>query len=126
MDGHLSRHLHGKTINVLVEGVGMFLSPHALESQNCIERTQLGIVCDAFNGNPCTLIVSWYSLINASDEIDQHLLLWAIFSCSTHSLIMWRHIGKDGDDKFCLHNLPNRNRECVAYFLLEKSYMPKH
>ena len=30
-------------------------------------------------------------------------------------------IGKDENDKFCLHSLPNRNGECLADFSLEYS-----
>ena len=44
-DGHSSWHLHGKTINATIEGVGMLLSPCALKSLNSIERIQLRIVC---------------------------------------------------------------------------------
>ena len=70
MGGHFSHHLHGKSVNAIIEGVEMPLSPFALKSLNSIVRISLRMMYASFNGNPCTTIISCYSPTNASDETD--------------------------------------------------------
>ena len=70
MNGLLSRHLHGKTVDTAKGAVGMLFSPHALKLLNSEEKTQPRIIRATFNGNPNTKIVSCYSPTNASDETD--------------------------------------------------------
>ena len=55
-------------INSVGGGIGMLLSRRALKSLNSIEKTQPRIICAAFNGNPCTAIVSYYCPTKANDE----------------------------------------------------------
>ena len=82
----------------------------------------------SFNINPCTTIISCDSLTNASDEKDI-----LTFSNELSSLVrltpdynvpnidedMNGQIDKDENNKFCLHNLPNKNGEFRAKFSLE-------
>ena len=48
----------------------MFLSPCTLKSLNSIEKIQLRMMVGTFNGNPSTMIISYYSPINTSVEKD--------------------------------------------------------
>ena len=70
MDGCLSQHLHGKTVNAVISSLGMLLSPCALKSLNSIEKIQPRIMVAMFNSNPGTMMISCYSPTNASDETD--------------------------------------------------------
>ena len=116
------------TINADTGGVGMLLSPRALKSLNSIEKIQPRIICATFNGNPCTTIVSCYSPTNASDESDITTFYNELSSLARHTpkhnvLIiggdMNAQIGKDNNNKFSFHSLPNRNGEHLAEFSLE-------
>ena len=108
----------------------MLLSPRALKSLNCIEKTQLRIVWATFNGNPSPMIISCYSPTIASNEtnitpfcdklsfIAQHILKYNI-------LIIGRdlnaQIGKVENNKFSMQNLPNRNGKYLTDFSLKNS-----
>ena len=48
------------SVNVAIRDVGMLLCPHALRSQNNIERIQLRMMCASFRGNSCTKIIFCY------------------------------------------------------------------
>ena len=69
-------------------------------------------------------LTQWFSLAtNTSDETDITTLYdWHI---PKHVLIiggdMNAQIGKDENDKFCLHNLSNRNCEYLTDFSLKNS-----
>ena len=84
------------SMNAIIGGVGMLLSPYALKSLNCIERPQLRIMCVTFNGNLCPTIVSCYYSTNTRGETNITNLQQAIFPCLTHSQTQcfnywWRH-----------------------------------
>ena len=81
-----------------------------------------------FNSNPCTTIISCYIPININDETDlitfYNELSSFIRSIPKHNVLiiggdMNAQIGKDESNKFCLHNLSNRNREHLTQFSLE-------
>ena len=85
-----------------IEGVGIFL-----------------------NGNPCTIIVSCYSPSNASDKMDintfDNELSFLVRLISKHngqkmSGDMNIYIDRNGNNKFWLHNPPNRNDEYLVDF----------
>ena len=57
------------SINAVIVGVGILLSPRALKSYNNIKKIQPRIMVAIFSGNPSTTIIC-YSPTNASDEID--------------------------------------------------------
>ena len=78
-----------------------------------------------FNGNPCTTIMSYNSQTNTSDETDIATLYNELFSLAWHIpnhnvLIiigdMNTQIDKEGNHKFCLHNLPKTNGKFWAEF----------
>ena len=78
-------------------------SPHTLRLRKSIERT-------IFYVNPYTTIVPWYSPTDACDETSLRLVG-----------DMNAQLGKDENNEFCLHNLPNRNADYQADRSLEKS-----
>ena len=91
MDEHLSQHLHGKTVNII-----MLLKPRPLNSFNIIEKIQSRMMVATFNGKPSTTIISCYSPINASDEMDlitfYNKLSSLVSSISKHNILI---IGED-------------------------------
>ena len=115
-------------MNVVIGSVGLLLNPRALKSVNSIEIIQPRMMCASFNGNPNTTIVFCYSLTNTSDGTDiiafyndLSFFIWHLPKLNVLILggNMYAHIDKDGNIKFCSHNLPNRNGEYLTDFLLE-------
>ena len=75
-------------------------------------------------------MISCYSPTNASDEIDIITFYNDLYSLAQHILkhnvLMVRgdinaQIGKDENNKFGLHNLPNRNSKYLTFFSFENS-----
>ena len=58
------------SVNAVIGGVEMLLSPLVLKSLNSIERIQSRIIVARFNGNPGTTVISSNSPTNASDEAE--------------------------------------------------------
>ena len=114
------------SINAVTGSVGIFLSPCAINSQNSKARiqTRMIMMCASFNGDPCTTVISYYSPINASDEMDIITFYKELSSLigyiPKHNILiihgnMNAQIDKDGNNRFCLHNLSNRNIEQIFY-----------
>ena len=111
------------------EGVGMLISRQTLKSLNSIEKIQLWMLVATFNGNPSTTIISCYSPTNVSDEMDLITFYNELYSLvcriPKHNILiigrdMNAQIGKNINNKFCLHNSSNRNGEHLTDFTLEK------
>ena len=88
----------------------MLLSPCVLKSLSNIERIHPRIMCATFGGNPCKTIVSCFSPINASDEMDISTfynklssLAWLIPKQNIVIISgdMNAQIGKDRNNKLC-------------------------
>ena len=67
------------SVNAIIGGVRMFLSPHTIKSLNNTEKIQLRMTCASFNSNHSTTVISCYSPTNASAEQQVN------FACPTHS-----------------------------------------
>ena len=115
------------SVNTTIGAVGMFISSRALNSLNCIEKTQPRIMCATSNGNPRTIIVSFYGHTNASNETGITTFYNGLSSLEWHIpkhnvLIIGRdmnaQIGKDGNNKFCSHNMLKRNGPYLEDFSL--------
>ena len=115
MDGHLHQYLHKKTV---MECEGMLLSPCSLESQNSLEKIQLRMICDSFNGKLCTTIFFSNSSTNVTAETDIITFYNELSSFDWHIpkhnvlIIGWdmnAQIGNDGNNRFCGHISVNRN-----------------
>ena len=87
-------------------------------------------MCAILNGNPFITIISCYSPTNSSDEMDITTFWYKLYSLAEHIpkhnvLIiggdMNAQIGKDKNNKFCLHNLAKRNSEYLIDFSFENS-----
>ena len=83
------------------------------------------MMVDRFNGNPNTMIISSYSPTNAGDETDLITFYNELFSLvrciPKHNILIIgkdtnAQIGKDENNKFCLHNSSNRNGEYLTAF----------
>ena len=128
MDGYLSQHVQGKTVNAVIDGVGMLLTPHTLKSLHSIEKIQSRIMLATFNGNPNTMIIPCYNPTNASDETDQDTFCskWSSFvrSVPKRNILIIAgdtnsQIGKNVNSKFSFHNSSKRNEKHLTDFILE-------
>ena len=103
----LNGHLSLPNFFAILGGVGMLLSLQAVKSLNNIERLQLWMMWGSFNGNSCTTIPT-----NASEEADIvtfYALSSLVWHIPKHNVLiisanMNVQIGKDENNKFCLHN----------------------
>ena len=101
------------SVNAIIGGVGMFVSPCALKSLNSIEKIQPRMMVATFNGNPSTMIIC-YRLTNASDDTD--LITFSLVrSIPKHNIVivggdMNAQIGKDENNEFGLHKWRIFNR----------------
>ncbi|XP_029639432.1 uncharacterized protein LOC115214377 [Octopus sinensis] len=76
-------------INSTIGGVGLLLSPHAL---NSVEKITSRIMVANFNGNPSTTVTWCYSSINVNDEegvinVYNDRLLYDLYQNTTSSLL---------------------------------------
>ena len=81
-----------------------------------------------FNGNPRTTIISCYSPTNVSEEIEL-VAFYDELSSLVHSILkhnmlviggdMNAQIGKNGNNKYSLHNTSNRNGQNLTDFMIE-------
>ena len=106
------------SVNATVGGVGMLIGPRALKSLNSIERIQPRMIAATFNGNPRATIISCYSPTNVSEETElvafYDELSSLVRSIPKHNVLviggdMNAQIGKNGNNKYSLHNTSNRN-----------------
>ena len=107
----------------------MLLSPRAIRVLNSVEKIQPRIICATFNGNPCMTVVSCYRSTNASEKTHITKFYKELSSLCRqipkHNVLviggdMNAQIGKNENNRYCLHNTPNRNAELLAEFSLEK------
>ena len=114
--------------NAAVGGVGMLIEPRALKTLNSIEKIQPRMMAATFNGNPRATIISCYSPTNVSEETElvafYDELSSLVRSIPKHNmLVFWRRhecpIGKNGNNKYNLHNTSNRNGQHLTDFMKE-------
>ena len=127
MDGRLSLHLHGKTVNATIGGIDMLIEPRALKSLNSIEKIQPRMMVATFNSDPRETFLSCYSPTNVSEETDliafYNDLSSLVRGIPKHNVLviggdMNAQIGKNVNHKFSLHNSSNRNEEHLTDFTL--------
>ena len=116
------------SVNVTIGGLGMLIGPQTLNSQNSIEKIQPRLMVATFNGNPSATIVSCYSPTNVSDEI-KLIALYDKLSSLVRSILkhnvlvigrdMNAQMGKNGNHKYSLYNLSNRNGQHRTDFKIE-------
>ena len=112
----------------MVGGVGMLTGPRVLKTLNSIERIQPKIMAATFNDNPSATIISCYSPTNVSVETELVAfcdeLSSLVRSIPKYNVLviggdMNAQIGKNGNNKFILHNTSNRNRQQLTEFMIE-------
>ena len=87
---------------------------------NSIERIQPRMMAAMFNGNPRATVISCYNPTNVSDGNEL-----VAFYDELSSLVlviggdMNAQIGKNGNNKYSLYNMSNRNGWHLTYFMIE-------
>ena len=116
------------SVNATVEGVGMLIGPRALKTQNSIERIQPRMMAAMFNSNPRATIISCYRPTNVSEETElvafYDELSSLVRSIPKHNVLviggdMNAQIGKNGNNRYSLHNTSNRNGQHLTEFMME-------
>ena len=115
------------SVNAAVGGVGLLIGPRALKTLNSIEKIQPRMMAATFNGNPRATIISCYSPTNVSEEtelVTYDELSSFVRSIQKHNMLviggdMNAQIGKNGNNKYSLHNTSNRNGQHLTDFMIE-------
>ena len=116
------------SVNATVGGVGMLIGPRALKILNSIERIEPRMMAATFNGNPRATIISCYSPTNVSEEAElvtfYDELSSLVRSIPKHNMLVIggdinAQIGKNGNNKYSLHNTSNRNGQHLTDFMIE-------
>ena len=115
------------SVNAAVGGVGLLIGPRALKTLNSIEKIQTRMMAATFNGNPRATIISCYSPTDVSEETElvtfYDELSSLVRSIPKHMLViggdMNVQIGKNGNNKYSLHNTSNRNGQHLTDFMIE-------
>ena len=106
----------------------MLIGPRALETLHSIERIQPRMLAATFNGNPRATIISCYSPTNVSEETELVTfyddISSLVRSIPKHNVLviggdMNPQIGKNGNSKYSLHNMSNRNGQHLTDFMIE-------
>ena len=115
------------SVNAAVGGVGLLIGLRALKMLNSIEKIQPRMMAATFNGNPRATIISCYSPTNVSEETElvtfYDEISSLVRSIPKHMLVIGRdvnaQIGKNGNNKYSLHNTSNRNGQRLTDFMIE-------
>ena len=108
--------------------VGLLIGPKALKTLNSIEKIQPRVMAATFNGNPRATITSCDSPTNVSEETElltfYDELSSLVRSIPKHNMLviggdMNAQIGKNGNNKYSLHNTSNRNGQHLTDFMIE-------
>ena len=102
-----------------------------LKSLNSIERIQPRIMVATFNGNPRATIISCYIPTNVSEETEfvafYDKLSSLVHGIPKHNVLvisgdMNAQTGKNGNNKYSLHNTLNRNGQHLTNFMIENRF----
>ena len=116
------------SVNAAVGGVGLLIGPRALKMLNSVKKIQPRMMAATFNGNPRATIISCYSPTNVSEETElvtfYDELSSLVRSIPKHNMLviggdMNAQIGKNGNNKYSLHNTSNRNGQHLTDFMIE-------
>ena len=132
------RYMHTEDIKYHETGNGWTLAtvsvwkncqgPRALKTLNSIEKIQPRMMAATFNGNPRATIISCYSPTNVSEETElvafYDELSSLVHSIPKHNMLviggdMNAQIGKNGNNKYSLHNMSNRNGQHLTDFMIK-------
>ena len=117
------------SVNATVGGVGILIGLRALKYLYSIERIQPRTMVATFNGNPIARIISCYSPTNVNEETKliafYDELSSLVRSIPKHYVLVFgsdmnAQIGKNGNQKYSLHNTANRNGQHLTDFTIKK------
>ena len=106
----------------------MLTEHRALKTLNSIEKIQPRMLAATLNGNTRATIISCYSPTNVNEETElvafYDELSSLVCSIPKHNLLviggdMDAQIGKNGNNKYSLHNTSNRNGQHLTDFMIE-------
>ena len=106
----------------------MLIGPRVSKTLNIIERIQPRMMAAMFKGNPRATIISCYSPTNVSEETElvafYDELSSLVCSIPKHNILviggdMNAQIGKNGNNRYSLHNTSNRNGQHLTEFMME-------
>ena len=109
----------------------MLIEPRAFKTLNSIEKIQNRMMAATFNGNPRATIISCYSPTNVSEETelvafyDEQSSL--VRSIPKHNVLVIGGdintlIGRNGNNRYTLHNASNRNGQNLTEFMTENRF----
>ena len=116
------------SVNATVGGVGMLIGQRALKTFNSIEKIRPRMTAGTFNGNPRVTIIFCYSPTNVSEETElvafhneQSSLVRSIpkYNVLVIGRGMNAQIGKNGNNKYSLHNTSNRNGQHLTDLMIK-------
>ena len=119
-------------VNASVGGVGLLLSPRAMENLSSIEKISPRVLIAQFEGNPKTTILSCYSPHNSSsnEDIDDfyNTLRSTLENVPAHNFVLLpgdfnAKLGPD-DAQFTFNNETNRNGELLLDLMEEFNLCP--
>ena len=118
--------------NSSIGGVGLLLSPRAMENLSNIEKISSRVVIADFEGNPKTTVISCYSPHNNSTDDDindfYNTLRSTVENVPAHNFLLIpgdfnAKLGPN-DAKFTMHSATNRNGDHLVDFMEEFSLCP--
>ena len=114
--------------NTTIGGVGMLLSPKAMDALSNIEAVTNRILIATFNGNPASSVICCYSPTNVSEE-DVAQKFYDDLSSLTrqipkHNVLVIggdfnAKVGNSDEYKFSFHETSNRNGKMLTEYLKE-------
>ena len=105
----------------------MLIGPRALKTLNSIEGTHPRLMTATFNGNTRATIISCYNVSEETELVAFYdELSFLVRSIPKHNMLviggdMNAQIGKNGINKYSLHNTSNRNGQHQTDFMLENN-----
>ena len=116
------------SVNTAVGEVGLLIGPRALTTLNSIKKIQPRMMAATLNGNSRETIIYCYSPTNVNEETElvtfYDELSSLVRSIPKHNMLVIgrdinAQIGKNGNNKYSLHNASNRNGPHLTDFMIE-------
>ena len=120
------------SVNASVGGVGLLLSPKAMENLSNIDKISSRIIIADFEGNPKSTVIACYSPTNGSSDDDINVfyneLRSVVENVPPHNFLSIpgdfnAQLGPD-DAKFTFHSETNRNGELLIDLMEEFNLFP--
>ena len=120
------------SVNSTIGGVGILMSPRALQSFNSIEKISSPIIIASFNGNPVANVTFCNSPTNVADEDDfftfYDQLSSLVRSITKHNVQISAgdfnaHLGRNQYGKYAMYEKANRSGEPLEKYIIENNLL---